>query len=159
MAQEKVSTEQTAQPSEHEFIVRPPLSDADLGHLDRLIQRTAARRPTSEFSGITEDNLFWVRYAAELYGLDRLEWALVELCFRPGPILTIDSLQDELDEIVTKERSARHPRDLEKEDMIVMWACDLFRAGVVDNLDDFFIYHKSWDSAALRIRIRGTLLV
>jgi hypothetical protein len=159
MAQEKVSTEQTAQSSEHEFIVRPPLSDADLEHLDRLIQRTAARCPTSEFSEITEDNLFAVRYAAERYGLDRLEWALVELCFRPGPILTIDSLEDELDEIVTKERSARRPRELEREDLIVMWVCDLFRANVLNNLDQFFVCHKSWDSAALRSRIRGTLLV
>jgi hypothetical protein len=158
MAEEKVNTEQ-AQSSEHEFTVRPPLSSGDLEYLDRLIQRTAARSPASEFSEITEDNLIAVRYAAERYGLDRLEWALVELSFRPGPTLTIDSLEEELDEIVTKERSARCPRELEREDMIVMWVCDLFRTGALNNLDQFFICHKSWDSEELRSRIRGTLLV
>jgi hypothetical protein len=159
MAEGMESTEQTAQSSEHEFIVRPPLSNADLEHLDRLIQRTAARRPTSEFSEITEDNRVAVRHAAELYGLDRVEWALVELCFRPGAALTIDNLEDELDEIVFKERSGRRPRELEREDIITMWVCDLFRAGVVKNLDDFFKSYKSWDSLALRRRIRENLLV
>jgi hypothetical protein len=159
MADEKVSAEQTALSSEHEFIVRPPLSNADLEHLDRLIQRTAARRPTSDFSEVTEDNRYLIRHAAEVFGLDRLEWALVELCFRPGAILTIDSLEEELYEMDSKQRSARRPRELEKEDILAGWVLDLFRAGILNNLDDFFRFHESWDSPSLRRRIREDLAI
>jgi hypothetical protein len=159
MADEKISAEQTWQSSEHEFIVRPPLNNADLEHLDRLIQRAAARRPTSEFSEVTEHNRYLIRHAAELYGLDRLEWALVELCFRPGAILTIDSLEEELYEIHSKQRSARRPRELEKEDILTAWVLDLFGAGVLKNLDDFFRFRESWDSPALRRRIREELAI
>jgi hypothetical protein len=138
--------------------VRPPLSEIEIKQIDLMLARYAKRYPNSDFDQMSVRERWLLIGFAEFYGFARMQWVLKDLWYRPG-VPTTESVTVELDAHLKRERKARDPLELEREDKLVDCICCALLEGKFRNMDEFFKGREDLDNHAIRHRVWGILLL